>query len=55
MEHIKIFLNRMKIQMQKPQHPGTENTLTETGARLMALGSTRSYRKIRYDMRPHLS
>jgi hypothetical protein len=54
MEHIRFFLNKkfnVKKEVQEIHAPVSKDTLTDAGARLMALGSERPYRKSAYNVR----
>ena len=55
MEHIRFFLNQkfslLTKTVQKNQTPASGGALTVSGAKLMALGSERPYRKTAYNVR----
>ena len=54
MEHIKFFLNRKfnkKTEARDTPAPVLKGTLTEAGARLMALGSGSPYHRTAYTVR----
>jgi hypothetical protein len=55
MEHIRFFINQKLSLLTKRAHegatPASKGALTASGAKLMALGSERPYRKTAYNVR----